>query len=660
MKKYSIIILLVTGLLFGCTDLDIAPYSDLAIATYFQDATQVQTAFMYPYAYARGWIIPQGNSYWRAGELAADQLAWPQKGRHGYDGGDWGRFHYHSWSTSTTEPCAWNSWNSLYQGVGQSNNLIEILENIDVDKVKGYSVATRDAQLVELKAVRAWHYYCLMDLYGNIPVVTRLDEANPTQMSRAEAFNWIENELTTAAAQLPNLSNQYAGRLTKAGVYAILASMYLNAEVWTGTARWDDCIRYCNMLINGEAGGLNGNMELDPDIDITYSNTNTTRSKEAIFQLQFSFRSGSWFNRGDLGTYNERDIINSEYGGNNGIVVVPGVIDKYSKKDLRRYSWFMYGIGTGYGPYVGDDPVNGVHRSFMGPYLNLGNRYNTRYCIGTEEFAGKPITYLDKPAKSVISVSGSSSTPMADRRITIEEWYCPEFPGDEAKLLMEEAYNWSPTKETLIRAYDDAGTRDVYNSGAYNGGRSDRDYTWSTMNNYKFVWSDAGENIGPRFIKYKTGPQTHPNYGDNDFVIFRLSEFYFAKAEALMRKNGNVATQEAVDLINAVKQRAFLPEDWNAAEAETNGDRYTTATLTMDELLEERGREFIFEGKRRIDIIRFGKWEYGIPGWWDSTASDYIDGSNGSIVTDPSRRIYPIPGRALQNNPSLVQNPGYN
>ena len=65
--------------------------------------------------------------------------------------------------------------------------------------------------------------------------------------------------------------------------------------------------------------------------------------------------------------------------------------------------------------------------------------------------------------------------------------------------------------------------------------------------------------------------------------MFRYSEVIYNKAEALMRKNGGKATQEVVDMINSVRQRSFKAEDWEKA-------KYTTATLTMDEFLAEKGR----------------------------------------------------------------------
>ncbi|HMF72550.1 MAG TPA: RagB/SusD family nutrient uptake outer membrane protein, partial [Flavitalea sp.] len=103
-------------------------------------------------------------------------------------------------------------------------------------------------------------------------------------------------------------------------------------------------------------------------------------------------------------------------------------------------------------------------------------------------------------------------------------------------------------------------------------------------------------------------------------------------------KNNNAATAEAVQLINDVKIRAFTSADW-ASEA------YTITTLSTDELLEERGREFIFEGFRRQDLIRFNKLTTGT--WWDHVPSAEF------------RKLYPIPLRQVALNPNLVQNPGY-
>jgi hypothetical protein len=122
----------------------------------------------------------------------------------------------------------------------------------------------------------------------------------------------------------------------------------------------------------------------------------------------------------------------------------------------------------------------------------------------------------------------------------------------------------------------------------------------------------------------------------NDFVVYRYADVLLMKAEALMRKNGGVATQEAVDLVNQIRSRAF---NNNASKL------YTTATLTLDALLAERGWEFATEGWRRNDLVRFGKFK-------DARGFK-------TVATDDTRNIFPIPKPELNANPNLVQNPGY-
>lgn len=122
---------------------------------------------------------------------------------------------------------------------------------------------------------------------------------------------------------------------------------------------------------------------------------------------------------------------------------------------------------------------------------------------------------------------------------------------------------------------------------------------------------------------------------DNDWSVFRFSDILMIKAEAIMRSNGGVANSTAVDLMNQVRQRAYGNADHS----------YTVETLTLDELLNERGRELAWEGHRRQDLIRFGK--FG-DAWFEKEA-----------WSGTQKEIYPIPPLALSANPNLEQNPGY-
>ncbi|AMR31554.1 hypothetical protein A0256_09000 [Mucilaginibacter sp. PAMC 26640] len=149
--------------------------------------------------------------------------------------------------------------------------------------------------------------------------------------------------------------------------------------------------------------------------------------------------------------------------------------------------------------------------------------------------------------------------------------------------------------------------------------------------------SDAFKFVGARSIKYAPQPGTNGN-NSNDGVIFRLGDAYLMQAEALLRL-GNAG--DALTLVNAIRSRSGLTTAW------------TTADLTLPNLLAERGREMAWEGWRRNDLIRF-------------EIADNIPYFTGARVpsksADPGDKhtlIFPIPQQQLITNIKLVQNPGY-
>ncbi|OIN58259.1 RagB/SusD family nutrient uptake outer membrane protein [Arsenicibacter rosenii] len=532
--------LLMTGLvgvmsgMNACTNLDETLYSQISADNFYNNRQEILSAVLRPYTHANAWMAPTGQrSFWRLNEFSADQLAWPQKGRHGYDDAQWIRLHGHSWVY--TESNIWDPWRLIFTGIGFCNNTIGDFDKINF-QAAGVSNQERDAFLAELKVFRAYHYMKLMDLYGNIPLVTTVGTPlSPPTVPRAEIFAFVEKELKENVDKLPNLSKAMIGRITKAAGYSMLSELYLNAQVWSGTARWDECIAACDKIMKGETGGLNGTPALDSDLLATYSNTNDN-SKEILFQLVYDYqltptRCG-W--SGDFYHFAQRFIYDGDANGNNGVVVIPSAYDAFKDNDLRKSTWML-----------------------IGPQVYAANP--SQPVLATEEYKGKQLVFVKE-----------------------------------------------------IRRASEGGTR-------------------STM-------IDGEENSGARFNKYRPGRQSEAKYWSNDWALYRLTDIYFNKAEALMRKNNGTATAEAVQLINDTRKRAFSAADF-AKEA------YTTTTLTMPELLAERGREFIFEGKRRTDMIRFGA--FHTYSWWDHQPSN------------ESKNLFPIPQLQMAANPNLKQNPGY-
>jgi hypothetical protein len=129
---------------------------------------------------------------------------------------------------------------------------------------------------------------------------------------------------------------------------------------------------------------------------------------------------------------------------------------------------------------------------------------------------------------------------------------------------------------------------------------------------------------------------------DTDFPIFRLAEAYLIYAEAVVRGGGGSRPQ-ALTYVNALRERAY---------GNASGD-ITDPQLTLDFLLAERGRELLYEARRRTDLVRFGLF----------TGPTYVwawKGNDPGGVALPARdSLYPLPANEIIANPNLVQNGGY-
>ncbi len=185
------------------------------------------------------------------------------------------------------------------------------------------------------------------------------------------------------------------------------------------------------------------------------------------------------------------------------------------------------------------------------------------------------------------------------------------------------------------------------------GGPDSRADIFFTTNQNLQVNSLGTWNDGYAFPKYKNVTSTgaagsNSTHADTDYPMFRLADAYLMYAEAHLRGGGgNAAT--ALGYVNAIRQRAY---------GDTSGD-ITAGELTLDFVLDERGRELAWEGHRRQDLIRYGLF----------TGGDYIWAFKGGVAagqaTHPDLALYPIPAselltRAQCGRPGgMCQNPGY-
>ena len=143
----------------------------------------------------------------------------------------------------------------------------------------------------------------------------------------------------------------------------------------------------------------------------------------------------------------------------------------------------------------------------------------------------------------------------------------------------------------------------------------------------------ATESEGPRFNKFSPLPTAPAGSGHpNDYPYFRLAEMYLIKAEA-MNELGNFAG--AATQVNIVRNRQF---------ATPNPVVGTSQTQMRRAILDERLFEFVAEGKRRQDLIRFGT---------------FTDARRFKTTQAAYKILFPIPLTQIQTNPLLQQNAGY-
>jgi len=182
--------------------------------------------------------------------------------------------------------------------------------------------------------------------------------------------------------------------------------------------------------------------------------------------------------------------------------------------------------------------------------------------------------------------------------------------------------------------------------GAENSPDGRQDFSWQDGHTLEMTsitdWYAGWTN--PKFTNLTSlGLQgSHPTFPDTDYPMFRLADAYLMYAELALRGGGGNAVQ-AVAYINELRERAYGDASGNIAL----GD------LTLDFVLDERGRELYWEGHRRTDLVRYGLFTGGDMLWsWKGNAQ-------GGQATPATRDIYPIPSSELTANPNLVQNEGY-
>ena len=344
MKKISLLSLL--GFLFfqSCTKVDENIYDKYAATTFYSSPKGSDVALASVYAQIPGnWggvgYAGADNGWYDLNSMSSDEQVIPHRNT-----GDWqldfAQLYQRQWLP--TSGIIGNTWNWLYKSVFTANLAVEQLTNAKAEESK----------IAEAKVIRAFFYYLLMDDFGNVPFYTENNVTieNLPQKSRSEIFDFVVKELTENVDKLSaTKGGEYYGRFNKWAGYALLAKVYLNAEVYTGTPKWQECLDACNKVSEGgfslHPGAANASSPLGyqyyelfgdvapadetilaiyTKVDIVGRNILTIRSLQGPnFAALFSGVSG-W----------------------NGTVVMSDYVNKFADNDIRK-AQFIWGQQPG-------------------------------------------------------------------------------------------------------------------------------------------------------------------------------------------------------------------------------------------------------------------------------------------------------------------------
>lgn len=450
------------------------------------------------------------RGYFNLQEAATDEVAatW-------LSGDDMTDITYMTWDAN--DPWVADVYYRLYYTITLCN---EFLSHTGESDVAGFTTAEQEeiaTYAAEARFLRALAYYMVLDLYGQGPFVDEtmsVGAYTPEAYTNAQLFDYIESELTAIEDELTTRTECVYGHAPQGAAWALLAKLYLNAEVYDAGDHYTDCITYCKKIIDG-------GYTLEEDYYKLFNADNDQRTNEIIFAFVV-------------------DATNTVSWGSTTYIVC-GECGNSSTQDPADY-----GIDTGWGMF-----------RVRGELPDL--------------------------------------------------WDDVETSGDARCMFYTDSQ-----EQWLDSAIDDQ-------SLGYFGEK------YSNL-------TDDGEQASAT-----------ASYGACiDQPMFRLGDVYLMAAEAVLRGGSGYSKSEALDLCNALRERAY---------GDTSGN-ITEAQLTLSYIIDERARELWWECTRRTDLIRFGLF----------TGGDYLWQWKGGISSGTSVSskydIYPIPTAELSANPNL-SNPNY-
>lgn len=568
-------------------------------------------------------------------------------------------------------------------------------------------VASYRAEARFLRALSYWH---ALDIFRSVPFVTEDDGVGsffPEQIAASDLFDFIETELLDIESTITSVrANDYA-RADQGAVWALLAKIYLNAEVYTGRARWSDCLTYCEKLIN--AG-----YQLDDNYEHLFLADND-QSSELIFPVAFDGNStitwggttflisggiGGSMDPADSGMVNgwggvrtTPQLVN-KFGEIGGIVIpssggntvrypkvyTPGTFQDYNYSDTNNalssvnsdkiYEGYKYFTEPGSfrittipsesAPSLGDNGQDGTLDQFGDDIIvEEAGMYFMQVDLNENTYS------LTKTTWGIVG----DATPGGWDNDTPMEW-SPEDQAMKVNLAVSSGEMKFRANGNWDINFGDTGADSLLDLDGDNISVEGDDYEillYLNRPDYTYQVKSRGFDRRPLFysdgqtlsiddvtqftngyavVKYKNITADGTPGSNNVHPDTDFPMFRLADFYLMASEallRSGGNVEQATQYFNVVRSRAYGGV----------GGGISSQDLSLDMILDERARELYWEGHRRTDLVRFGQFTDGDYVW------EWKGGIKEGVPTERYRNIFPIPSSDLAANPNLKQNEGY-
>ena len=331
MKTKIISLFLLTMLfLVGCVkDLEETVYSKIPMDQFF--SSEEALLMNAGRAYTKLQPYPGEQVLWSLVTISSDECVIPTTSDGSWwNSGRWDEIQKHN--VLPTNKINRIAWEFVFGGIAACN---EVLYETEISPLQFEGKAKIVA---EIKVLRALFYYWGLDVWGDVPFATDFtDKTLPKKKSRAFIYNFVEKEIKDNIELLDATANpKNYGRVTQSMANTLLAKLYLNSEVWTGTSRWAEAEAMCDKVI------ASGQYQISNKYFDNFA-VNNEGSKENIFVIVYNSLMARGFywnaltlNSMSMKTFNLKDT------PWDGFVVQPDFFSSFSSNDDRKKS-FLYG-----------------------------------------------------------------------------------------------------------------------------------------------------------------------------------------------------------------------------------------------------------------------------------------------------------------------------